>query len=109
LVENALAHSTTASPICVGADLEERDVILWVENDGELPFEDPDELFQPFQRGPDATSSGVGLGLYIARRIAVGMSGDLTAHMEEGRVRFCLRFPLRKRGLPAMRPAPSLI
>jgi len=109
LVENALAHSTTASPICVGADLEERDVILWVENDGEIPFEDPDELFQPFQRGPDATSSGVGLGLYIARRIAVGMSGHLTAHMEEDKVRFCLRFPLRKRGLPAMRPDPSLI
>ena len=109
LIENALAHSTTDSPVCIGADLEEREVVLWVENDGQLPFEDPEDLFQPFQRGPGATSSGVGLGLYIAKRIAVAMAGDLSARMENDRVRFCLRFPLRKSGLPAMQPAPSLI
>lgn len=102
LLENALSHSTTDSPICIGAELDERSVILWVENDGDLPFEDPEELFEPFQRGPEATSSGVGLGLYIARRIAMNMSGELTARAGEHKVRFCLRFPLRKSALPPM-------
>ena len=103
LVENALSHSQTVSPICIGAELDDRSVILWVENDGQIPFADPEELFEPFQRGPDATSSGVGLGLYIARRIAIAMSGELTARTEGDKVRFCLRFPLRKSALPTMK------
>lgn len=99
LLENALAHSS--SPIGIGAEVTDRSVVLWVENEGAIPFEDPEELFEPFQRGPNATSTGVGLGLYIAKRIAMNMSGDLTARSEGGSVRFSLRFPLKKQPLPA--------
>lgn len=104
LVENAFAHSERSSSICIGADLVGEEVVLWVENEGHIALANPEELFEPFHRGAAATSSGVGLGLYIARRIASAMSGELTAGMEDGKVRFSLRFSLREVG-PVSRPS----
>lgn len=102
LVENALAHAEPSTPIYVGADLERDEMTFWVQNEGSLPPGDPSELFQPFHRGVDATSSGVGLGLYIASRIAESMGGRLTAWSDSGIVRFILHYPLRKSTFPTL-------
>jgi signal transduction histidine kinase len=102
LVENALAHAEPSTPIYVGADLERDEMTFWVQNEGSLPPGDPSELFQPFHRGEDATSSGVGLGLYIASRIAESMGGQLTAWSDSGIVRFILHYPLRKSTFPTL-------
>lgn len=96
LIENALSHSPSSSPILVGADLDRDSIAFWVRNEGELPTEDVSELFLPFQRGSDATSPGVGLGLYIASRIAKSLDGTLAASSADGVVRFTLRLPLKK-------------
>ncbi len=96
LIENALAHSEPSSPIRVGVGLSESEVAFWVENEGCLPDGDVEDLFQPFHRGAEARSSGVGLGLYIATRIAASMGGTLTASSEDGDVRFTLSVRLHR-------------
>lgn len=96
LIENALSHSEPSSPILVGVGLSDSKVSFWVENQGTLPEGDVEDLFQPFHRGSEARSSGVGLGLYIATRIAASMGGKLDASSEDGAVRFTLTVPLHK-------------
>ncbi|MBA2724498.1 MAG: GAF domain-containing protein [Actinobacteria bacterium] len=98
LVENALAHSQGSSSIRIGAELDRQEVVLWVENEANISLADPEELFEPFRRGVGATSTGVGLGLYIARRIAKAMSGEIIADVQDGKIRFSLRFSLQERG-----------
>jgi K+-sensing histidine kinase KdpD len=93
LLENALTHSPTSSPITLGATDDREELFLWVENEGSLP-ENVDALFEPFQRGEEAGSEGVGLGLYIAARLAASIEGRLEAASEEDAVRFTLRVPL---------------
>lgn len=95
LVENALSHSSRTSVVSIGAEVHGPDASIYVRNEGTLPPGDMDQLFEPFQRGPDATSSGVGLGLYIARRIARAMGAELTAHDDGASVCFELKIPLQ--------------
>ena len=95
LVENALAHSSPASVVSIGATVRGSDALFFVRNEGALPDCERDQLFEPFQRGPEATSSGVGLGLYIARRIARAMGADLTARDDGAMVCFELKVPIQ--------------
>jgi len=89
LLENAISHSPADSVIGLTASLDKEKLIIDVSNDGSLPMEmKPDELFRPFQRGADATSSGVGLGLYVAAKLAESMDGSITAYSTGGRVTF---------------------
>ena len=74
-------------------------------NAGRLPNDfDRDRPFVPFQRGVDARGSGVGLGLYIADRLARSLDGWLDVAEAESpdgpRVAFTVRFP-------AVRPDPG--
>ncbi|MBA2530087.1 MAG: GAF domain-containing sensor histidine kinase, partial [Euzebyales bacterium] len=95
LLENAVAHAPEDSPIELATAVVGGTASLVVRNPGTLPPEmSPEELFRPFQRGPAARSSGVGLGLHIARRHAESLGGTLTAEQEGDRVGFTLRFPL---------------
>lgn len=54
-------------------------------------------LFRPFQQGEDGQKrGGTGLGLTIARELAVAMGGNLAAYSVHGRgSRFTLRLPVR--------------
>ena len=95
LLENAVSHSPPGTGIDVTAVLDGEVVVLTVANTGALPADlDPVTLFQPFQRGSFARSSGVGLGLYIAARQAEGLGGRMSVVDDgSGTVRFTLRFP----------------
>jgi signal transduction histidine kinase len=107
LVENAIAHSPVDAPICVTAAPRGGEVRVTVSNPGALPDDvEPASLFLPFQRGGDARSSGVGLGLYIAARLAESMGGDVDVTSADGWVSFTLRVPRYSQspGLPP--PAP---
>lgn len=96
LLENAVAHSSEKQEVDIRAHLEETNVCISVSNNGILTDEDHETLFEPFSRGSGARSPGVGLGLYIAHRLAIAIGGNLTADSTEGRVRFDLRFPLKR-------------
>lgn len=95
LLENAVSHSPKESEILVTSEVEQVDALITVSNIGSLPEGlDHSTLFMPFHRGPDASSSGVGLGLYIASRLALSSDGKITASSGAGKVNFTLTLPL---------------
>ncbi|HJR44547.1 MAG TPA: GAF domain-containing protein [Actinomycetota bacterium] len=106
LLENAVSHSPKESEIVLAGELVDGEVSLSVTNVGSLPEGlDHATLFLPFNRGPEARSTGVGLGLYIASRLALSTEGKLSASSGPGTVSFTLTIPLpeaEKR--PAIRP-----
>ncbi|HEU0132939.1 MAG TPA: GAF domain-containing protein [Mycobacteriales bacterium] len=109
LVENAVAHSSADAPVWVAARPHGGDVVVAVTNPGALPADcDPATLFLPFHRGVDARSSGVGLGLYIAARLAESMGGQIDVASREGRVSFTLTVPRYAQVAPIPPPAPVI-
>lgn len=94
LLENAVSHSSEDSSVRVCAVVEGDSIGISVKNRGELPqTDDRADLFLPFRRGPQASSSGVGLGLYIASRLATAIGGGLDADDSDGDVIFTFTFP----------------
>lgn len=96
LLENAIAHSPTGSSITVRTRVTGTEISIAVINEGSLPDElDAGALFQPFQRGAEARSSGVGLGLYIALRLAEASGGTIDVASVDNQVTFGVRVPLK--------------
>jgi len=106
LLENAESHAPPDTPIDVDVSLTDGEVRMAVRNAGALPEGlEPQELFTPFLRGPRATSSGVGLGLSIAWRLATAMGGRIDIDSGGGEVTFVLVFPYLPASPPAADPA----
>ena len=102
LLENAIAHSPVGSSITVRTSVTDTEISIAVINEGSLPDElDAGALFQPFQRGAEARSSGVGLGLYIALRLAEASGGTIEVESVNDRVTFEVRVPLKLARGPA--------
>ena len=94
LVENAVSHSPADTSVIICTSVVDRDVRVSVSNSGLLPDDvDPSTLFQPFHRGADVRSAGVGLGLYIAARQAESLGGRIDAETSDGCVVFTLVVP----------------
>ena len=97
LIANAVRHSPHAAPVTVMVSTERRDGCTWglleVRDEGPgIPAELMPRVFDRFAAGP--SSSGLGLGLYLARRIAVAHGGELTAESPPGKgAHFFLRLP----------------
>ena len=95
LLENAVSHSPKDSDISLVTHIDEAEISITVRNLGSLPEGlDHATLFLPFNRGPNADSAGVGLGLYIASRLALSTDGRVTADSVAGTVSFTLTLPL---------------
>ena len=93
-LENAIKHSPPRSPIRVSTIVEGGIAEIVVTNAGHLPPNlEPADLFQPFQRGSDTDTRGVGLGLYIAARLAEALHGAVDARANHDEISFILRFP----------------
>ena len=95
LLENAVSHSEAEDRVTVESEVDSSTVTIAVVNKGSIAEEDLPSLFEPFSRGSKASSKGVGLGLYIASRLASAIGGDLEAESGGGLVRFSLHFPLK--------------
>jgi signal transduction histidine kinase len=109
LVENAVAHSAVDAPVWVTARTHGSEACVSVSNPGELPDDiDPATLFLPFHRGGDARSSGVGLGLYIAARLAESMGGRIDVASGDGAVTFTMSVPRDAQVPDLPPPAPVL-
>ncbi|MDC0712155.1 PAS domain-containing protein [Stigmatella sp. ncwal1] len=98
LAKNALDYSPDDTPVTVTLYDDGPQVRLEVHNEGEpIPASILPELFEPFRRGAkaeDAKPSGLGLGLFIARQIALAHGGRLEVRStkEEG-TRFTVYLP----------------
>ena len=85
LVDNAERHVGTGEQVLIKAYAAESNVVVEVVDHG--PGVAPDrleEIFAPFQHFGDRTTTGVGLGLAIARGFTEAMSGTLAASPTPG-------------------------
>ena len=94
LLSNAVSHGHPGSPIHVKGVTGERDIEISVVNRGKpLPDTMHKGLFEPFRRGVEAESEGLGLGLYIASSIAAAHNGRLEARCADEKTTFVFRIP----------------
>ena len=88
LVGNVAKHTPSGTPITLRVLPEHDQVRIEVADDGPgIAPDDLDRIFRKFGRGRDATGSGVpgvGLGLYLSRRILRAHGSELTVHSEPG-------------------------
>jgi two-component system, OmpR family, sensor kinase len=98
LLVNALKYSPDSAPVTVEVIREPRVDGAWglvsvIDRGPGIPREIQDRLFERFASGPG--SQGLGLGLYVARRVAEAHGGTLTVESATGRgARFTLALPV---------------
>ena len=84
LWSNALKYSTPGTPVTVSARQEDGWVITSVTDRGPgIPPEDRPHLFERYFRGR-AAREGLGLGLYVTRRLVEAHGGQIWAESEVG-------------------------
>ena len=104
LVENACKYSPAGAPVLVSASASPDGLTVEVVDQGPgIPAGYEETVFDRFQRLSDPrlpSVPGTGLGLYIARRLARDLGGDLTVDAEPRSApgpwtgaRFVLRLP----------------
>jgi signal transduction histidine kinase len=95
LLGNALQHSPADSPVEVKLAGAQSGVTLSIHNQGApLPPEEHAALFEPFRRGRRAQGDGLGLGLYLARQVALAHAGRISVESGYGRgTRFSVWLP----------------
>ena len=107
LLNNAVQHGDPDSTITLSAALEDGHITMRVKNFGEpIPAESLQVIFDPLVQLStgsaaklDKTSTNLGLGLFIAREVALGHKGqlDVTSDVENGTV-FTMRLPVGAAG-----------
>ena len=111
LLENVAKYTASDSPVEIRAAHVDGNVEVHVADRGPgIPVQDLERVFERFTRGSHTGVGGVGLGLPIARAIAVAHGGRLTALPRAGGgVRFRVVIPLvGTPPEPAERPAPGV-
>jgi signal transduction histidine kinase len=94
LLANALHHGTAGRPIEVDVAQSGGVLRVMVHNDGVIAPKAAARLFQPYSRGDNGSSNGLGLGLYIACEIARAHGGTLAVDSTEERgTRFTFSLP----------------
>ncbi|MGE3137936.1 MAG: sensor histidine kinase [Thermoleophilia bacterium] len=96
LLSNALKYAPEGSVVHLSTRSEEGRAMLCVHDEGTaIAPGESERLFQRFYRGPGAaeTSSGAGLGLTIARGLAVAQGGTLDVEVSDAGTRFVLTLP----------------
>jgi two-component system OmpR family sensor kinase len=97
LIANAVQHSPHSAPAQVVVHTDQLNEKLWgtveIQNEGPgIPAEFMPRIFDRYVSGPD--SQGLGLGLYLAKRIAVAHGGELSVESPPGKgTRFRLHLP----------------
>lgn len=87
LLENAIQYTPAASPVEVVVRHEAALTVAVVDHGPGIPESEREQVFNRFHRLEDAlrqTSGGIGLGLYVARRLAEMMGARLWCEETEG-------------------------
>lgn len=106
LVDNALQHGAAGAVPLVAGGRDERGVWVTVSNEGRvLDLTAADRLFEPFTQldsGATRDREGIGVGLYVVRRLVDVYGGSVDVRSEAGWVTVEVRLQ------PAL-PLPSLV
>jgi hypothetical protein len=95
LVGNAVRHSPEESTIWIRLDeVAGRSQVIVADQGNGIAADHHDRIFERFERLGNTDGSGSGLGLYISRKLARAMGGDVTVESALGRgARFTLDLP----------------
>jgi signal transduction histidine kinase len=95
LIGNALRYAPEKSAIVLTIGKSGNRAALTVADQGKgIASEDLERIFDRFERVDPGEPGGAGLGLYIARRLARAMGGDITVESAPGEgARFTLSLP----------------
>lgn len=98
LISNAIRYSARGDTVWVRGKREGETACVIVADQGKgIAAEEHARIFEKFARVDPAEPGGSGLGLYIARRLARAMGGDLIVDSAPGQgARFVLMLPLRE-------------
>lgn len=98
LIENAMRHSGTRTPVEIFVERDSEHVLVTVADHGRgIPLDSIHHLFDRFLRS--AESKGLGLGLAICKGIVEGHNGSIWAENRTGGgAMFHFKLPLSKRG-----------
>jgi signal transduction histidine kinase len=98
LLTNAVRYTPEGGQVWMRTDREGDLAALIVADQGKgISIEDQSRIFEKFERVDTSEPGGSGLGLYIARRLARAMGGDIAVDSAPGQgARFTLTLPLRK-------------
>lgn len=98
LLENAVKYSPGGGTVTVRAAVEDDSIVVTVEDDGVgISADDRERVFERFVQGDAGDRrrfGGLGLGLYIVRRLARAQHGEVTAHARTGVAGTSMRFTL---------------
>jgi signal transduction histidine kinase len=94
LISNALLHSPTATTVSVQVCCQDGEAWVSIANEGGIPDEVRARLFQPMNRSEtSARRGGLGLGLYIVRRLVAAHGGRVDGEGDAHTTRFRVSLP----------------
>jgi len=98
LIGNAVRYSPAEGMVWIRAEREDGIAAIIVADQGKgIAIEDQARIFEKFERVDPREPGGSGLGLYIARRLARAMGGDVTVDSAPGQgARFVFTLPYRE-------------
>jgi two-component system sensor histidine kinase KdpD len=102
LLDNAFKYSPRNQPVRISLVSKDEMATVRVSNRGSfVPPAERERIFDRFHRGSAACelAPGAGLGLYVARKIAVAHGGSLTLEdyaPDDSETAFCLKLPIFK-------------
>ncbi|MGZ8335652.1 MAG: sensor histidine kinase [Allosphingosinicella sp.] len=99
LITNAIRYTPEDGQVWIRLDREGDLAAVIVADQGKgIAAEDQQRIFDKFERVDPGEPGGTGLGLYIARRLARAMGGDISVDSAPGQgARFTFTLPLRLR------------
>ncbi len=98
LITNAIRYTPEGGQVWLRAEREGDLVAIVVADQGKgIAVEDQERIFERFERVDTTEAGGTGLGLYIARRLARAMGGDIAVDSAPGQgARFTFTLPARR-------------
>lgn len=95
LVNNAIRYSPDGTNIFIDIGTVDTEGVISVRDQGKgIDLADQEKIFEKFERLGRSGDGGSGLGLYISRRLARAMGGELhVENAEDGGAIFTLRLP----------------
>jgi signal transduction histidine kinase len=96
LLSNAVRYSPRGSSVWIRTEIEGDLAAIIVADQGKgISIKDQARIFEKFERVDPSEPGGTGLGLYISRRLARAMGGDINVDSAPGQgSRFVLTLPL---------------